>query len=137
MLDITPQIIRDFRARQALFSDSSVWPNSVLQIALEEADTETGGKRWGIYQNRSSKQRGMFFFAAHWLTVNYPNGASDNKSVNASPALQVSSRSVGDESTSYAVAPATTQDSAFLGSTQFGQEFLRLKKRIGIGALVV
>lgn len=137
MIEITTDIIRDFRLKQPAFSDTGEWPNPVLISALEEADSETGSSRWGQYENRSNKQRGMFFYAAHWLAISYPKKARDNSRVNASPSLTVSSKSIGDESVSYAVPASANETAAWLNTTNYGQQFLKLKKRISVGAMVV
>jgi hypothetical protein len=100
-MDITAEVIADFRiwplGGQA-FSSTTDFPDNLIQYALCEADTETGSKRWGTYQAdcRNLKQRGLFYYAAHWLAVYYPEGL--NSDVNQEARLNVATKSVGDES---------------------------------------
>ncbi len=137
MIEITDEIIADFRDSQPGFLDAGVWPDFVVRLALQEGDAETGGSRWGRYEPRSKKQRGMFLFAAHWLVANYPKGARDESMVSPSAQHSVTSRSLGDESKSWSVPAAKDSGESWLTSTQFGQQFLRLKKRSGVGAVAV
>ena len=141
-MDITPEIIASFRAAYPAFSNTTTWPDSVVEMALCEGDAETGGRGWGAYEDdcHNFKQRGMFMYAAHWLASTYPKGASDDTAQSGTAKNQVASKSVGDESVSYAVtAPANISDAGngWLASTAFGQQFMRLRKRAGMGARAV
>ena len=75
-MPITAAIIAAFRATYPQFSNTTIWPDSIVTQALCEGDSETGSSRWGAYEDEchNFKQRGMFFYAAHWLTVYYPRG---------------------------------------------------------------
>lgn len=137
MLEITDEIIASFRDSQPGFLDAGIWPNIVVRLALEAGDSETGGRRWGQYEPRSKKQRGMFLFAAHWLVTSYPKGAQDESMMSPSAQHPVNSKSIGDQSTSWAVPTANSHGESWLSSTQFGQQFQRIKKRVGIGAIAV
>jgi hypothetical protein len=135
-MDITAEVIADFRiwplGGQA-FSSTTDFPDNLIQYALCEADTETGSKRWGTYQAdcRNLKQRGLFYYAAHWLAVYYPEGL--NSDVNQEARLNVATKSVGDESISYRVPAMMEVSDDWLTWSTYGQQFYRLRKRVGIG----
>lgn len=133
-------VITDFRiwplGMQA-FADTTKFPDSLLQYALCEADSETGSCRWGIYQAdcKNLKQRGLFYYTAHWLSVYYPNGI-DSES-NQEARLNVASKTVGDESISYRVPAMMEVSDDWLTWSVYGQQYYRLRKRVGMGALAV
>jgi len=116
-----------------------LYDSCVIETALIEGDQETGGSRWGAYDpdNVTIKQRGMFYFAAHWLVVNIPN-AGNTKQAGKQAVNPVASKSVADESISFAVNTTgiAATDQWLLG-TNYGQQFLRLRRRVGMGAIVV
>lgn len=132
--------ITDFRiwplGMQA-FADTTKFPDNLIQYALCEADSETGSSRWGIYQAEchNLKQRGLFYYAAHWLSVYYPNGV-DSES-NQEARLNVASKTVGDESISYRVPAMMEVSDDWLTWSVYGQQYYRLRKRVGMGALAV
>lgn len=133
-------VITDFRiwslGMQA-FADITKFPNSLIQYALCEADSETGSSRWGNYQSEchNLKQRGLFYYAAHWLSVYYPNGVDSD--VNQEARLNVASKTVGDESVSYRVPAMMEVSDDWLTWSVYGQQYYRLRKRVGMGALAV
>lgn len=139
-MDITTDVIVDFRTwplgGQA-FSDTVKFPDSLIQYALCEADTETGSRRWGGYvaECHNLKQRGMFYYAAHWLSVYYPDGLDSD--VNQEARLNVATKSVADESISYRVPAMLEVNNDWLTWSVYGQQFYRLRKRVGMGALAV
>lgn len=134
MLTITPTIVAAFRVDFSGFADDVVWPDAVVTRSLQLADAETGSTRWGNYTDLSIKQRGMFNFAAHNLTFKKLNEtATANGGAPASTA-QVQSKTVADESITYAVnAQGQPASDAALNSTSYGQEFIRLRRRVGSG----
>lgn len=133
-MEITPAIVAAFRGDFEGFADTAAWPDPKVKRALQIADHETGSGRWGSYDDLSIKQSGMFYFAAHYLTVKKANSAA--MSMGGAPAsiAPVQSKSVGDESVTYAI---NTQGMApgdeGLGATSYGQEFIRLRRRVGRG----
>ncbi|MBG6243633.1 MAG: DUF4054 domain-containing protein, partial [Candidatus Symbiopectobacterium sp. Dall1.0] len=79
MMEITTQIVADFRVYYPEFSDETTWQDSGVITALAEGDAETG-KRWGRYpdgQVVSIKKRGMFAFAAHRLVMRQRSAGGD------------------------------------------------------------
>lgn len=139
-MDITSDVIDAFRAAYPEFSDITTWSAGQVLVALQDADNETG-PRWGGYSKpvRSIKQRGMFAYAAHSLAKRKMQAQQMQAGSIPTSGAQVASKSVGDESTSYAVsAPDYEQASADgdLYLTAYGKEFLRLRSRI-IGSVMI
>lgn len=139
MTDITATVIADFREYYPEFSDDTTWTETLLTRHLEDADEETGSGRWGGYLDGppSLKSRGMFAYAAHRAVIG--KAASDAVAAGGMPAApaQVNSKSVGDESVGYAVStPDARQADGYgdLKATVYGNEFLRLRRRAGMGA---
>lgn len=140
-VNITEQVIAAFRAAFPAFSSedpTTGWDDNTVTIALCEGDAETiNGKRWGAFvldDCRNMKRRGMFFYAAHYLASFHPNGQG---SMSGAANNVVQSKSVGDESVTFAVGniAAGSAADAWLSSTSFGQNYLRLRKRAGMGAI--
>lgn len=137
---ISAEIIADFRTwplgGQA-YADTSKFPDSLIQYALCEADTETGSPRWGTYEAEchNLKQRGMFYYAAHWLYIYYRDGIDSD--IDGEARLNVASKSVGDESISYRVPQMMEVNNDWLTYSVYGQSFYRIRKRVGMGALAV
>jgi hypothetical protein len=119
------------------FADTTKYPDSLIHYALCEADNETGGAGWGAYQEdcHNFKQRGLFYYAAAWLTTFFPDGIDGAAAGEAR--LNVASKSVGDESIAYRVAAIMDAGNDFLTYTVYGQAFYRLRKRAGMGARAV
>lgn len=138
-MDITAEIIAQFRYRFPEFADVATWPDANVRSALERADYETSGRRFGIYEDntRNKKQRMMFLFAAHVLVTTYgPLGVTGT--VNSGASFPTASKSVGDESVSYSlggVSSLSAGDSWFALSA-YGLEYLRIRSRM-IGAIAV
>ncbi|MCC8385311.1 DUF4054 domain-containing protein [Photorhabdus laumondii subsp. laumondii] len=135
-MEVTAQIVTDFREYYPEFGNVDEWPDKSVIQALEEGNSETG-KRWLKYNARpaSIKKRGMFAFAAHQLVM---RKRAINGDVGA--AYAISSKSVGDESTSFAV-PSVTSDELIINGnlplTSYGLEFLRLRRRAGTGGMMI
>lgn len=135
---ITQAMIDSFRVEFIAFSDVVKWPDTLISCALCEADAETGSSRWGAYEDEchNFKRRGMFYFAAHWLSTNYGTAG-----VTVDPAsearLNVQSKQVGDESISYRVPAMMDVGDDWLTFTVYGQQFYRLRRRAGMGAIAV
>jgi len=138
-MEITPAIITSFRANQPAFTDATKWPDDVVETALCEADAETGGRGWGVFDDvcQNFKRRGMFYYAAHWLAVTYLQGASDTSNISPTARLNVAAKSVADESITYRVGAIQDTENDWLSLTNYGVQFLRLRRRAGMGALAV
>lgn len=139
-MQITQQIVDAFRIAQPAFADEAKWPDEVVVQGLCEADTETGSKRWGKYSTdcHSLKKRGMFYYAAHWLSVTYlTQDASDAGAISPTARLNVASKAVGDESVTYRVGAIQDTENDWLSLTNYGVQYLRLRRRVGMGAMAV
>lgn len=140
-IEVTPEIIADFRAFYEEFTDSSVWSDSKITKALYIARGEFGGcANWGDYKPYSFFQRGWFALAAHYLTWNSATTEATTADGSASTPYAQSSKSVRDESVSYAIPGAndslTTWEAA-VALTPYGLEYLHLRSRAGMGAICV
>lgn len=137
---IDAALIASFRLAQPAFTDVVKWPDSVVTGALCEADSETGGKGWGAFEDICSnfKRRGMFFFAAHWLSITYLSGdASDPSVISPTARLNTAAKSVGDESITFRVGAIQSTEDDWLSLSNYGVQYLRLRRRAGMGALAV
>ncbi|AUR97658.1 head completion adaptor [Vibrio phage 1.243.O._10N.261.54.B5] len=135
--DITAEVITAFRDDMAAFTDDTDWPDDIVEQALCEADAETGGRGWGSFklECRNFKKRGMFYYAAHWLATTYiDQTAADASNVSPSARLNVASKSVGDESLQYRVTAIEETGTDWLTLTNYGVQYLRLRKRSTMGA---
>lgn len=140
-IEVTPAIIADFRAFYEEFTDSAVWSDTKITKALYIARGEFGGcANWGDYKPYSFLQRGWFALAAHYLTWNKLATDATSTDGSASTPYAQSSKSVRDESVSYAIPGAndslTTWEAA-LALTPYGVEYLHLRSRAGMGAICV
>lgn len=137
-MEITEEIISQFRSKMSVFEDSTKWNDDTITDALEEADAETGGRGWGIYQNEPGnfKRRGMFAYASHWLAVTFPTG---DAVMSGGQKSAVAAKTVGDESVTYVTGNLTgaSTGEVWLASSGFGQQFIRLRNRAGRGARAV
>lgn len=138
-MEITEDVILAFREECSGFDDSTVWKSGQVLRALKKADRETGGVCWGPYGEGTIKQEGMFAFAAHALMIK-KGIQSSAQSGGLVPAVgAVTSKSVGDESVSFAVAGASNvgeMGEALMASTVPGQEFIRLRGQVVTGITV-
>ena len=119
-MEITPEIISDFRATYPLFADVPTWPDEVVEDALCQGDMATQCAHWGTFilgDCSSRKRRGMYLYAAHILVSIYPNGATDPGDMSPYQRSRVQSKTVGDESLSYALSTALNSGDEWLGST--------------------
>lgn len=140
-IEITSEILTAFRASQLAFTSETKWPDNVVTEAFCEAFPECGGRGWGLFDVtdcQNFKRRGVFYFAAHWLSVTYSdNGAVDPTKISSSARLNIASKSVGDESVSYRVGAMQETQDDWLSLTNYGVQYLRLRKRAGMGARAV
>jgi len=139
-ITITPEIIASFRTAQPAFEDVVKWPDSVVSEALCEGDVETGGKGWGGFEDICSnfKRRGWYYYAAHWLASTYlTQDASDPSAISPIARLNVSGKSVGDESIQYRITAIEKTGNDWLSTTNYGVQYMRLRARAGMGARAV
>lgn len=139
-VDITPAVIASFRVTMPAFADLVKWPDAIVEQALCEADAETGSSRWGVFEDecRNTKRRGLFYYGAHWLATTYlTQDASDASNISPSARLNVAAKSVGDESVTYRVGGIQETEEDWLSLTNYGVQFLRLRRRVGMGAIAL
>lgn len=141
-VEITPEILAAFRASKPAFSDETKWPDEVVTEAFCEAFPECGGRGWGVFDVtdcQNFKRRGVFLFAAHWLSIEYTTGAgaTDPTSVNPTARLNVAAKSIRDESVQYRIGAIQTTVDDWLSLSNYGVQYLRLRRRAGMGARAV
>lgn len=138
---ITPELIAAFRASQLAFADKTKWPDETVQEAFCEAFPEVGGRGWGnldITDCQNFKRRGLFYFAAHWLSVTYTDaGAASPSNISSVARLNVAAKSVADESITYRVGSIQRTEDDWLSLTNYGVQYLRLRRRAAMGARAV
>jgi len=129
---------QSFRRRYPEFADYNRWPYELVSDALCEARGEIG-KRWGKYAECTLHQRGLFAFTAHWLVMREAARKTAMAGAIPSTPARVASKTVGGESVSYQIGQYTTYSAGddVLASTVYGAEFLRLRKRAGMGAIAI
>lgn len=139
MTEITAQIVANFRVYYPEFADDTAWTSTALTRYLQDGDQETGSKRWGGYgfDPANLKARGLFAYAAHKAVLGKARQRAVEAGMSPQALSRVNSKTVGDESVGYAVATpdaGQAQQIGDLDTTMYGQEFLRLRKRAGMGA---
>lgn len=139
-VQITPAIIGSFRDLFPAFQSQTRWPSQIVENALIEADEETGSSRWGAFADepRNFKQRGMFFYAAHWLASQYLDQTAENpENIEATARLNVSQKSIGDESVAFRITEIQSTGDDWLSTSFYGVQFLRLRRRTSIGCVAL
>lgn len=138
-MEITDEVIEAFREECSGFDDTTIWPKGSVQRALAKADRETGGACWGPYGEGTIKQDAMFAFAQHTLMIKKGVSKAANKGGISTAIGAIQSKTVGDESVTYAVAsPNNINDAGtnLLASTTPGQEFIRLRNQVVSGVSI-
>jgi len=139
-MEITNELVASFRSAPGMiaFSSTVKWPDDYVTTALCEGDVETGGRGWGAFVDDCSnfKRRGMFLYAAAWLVNNFGDGGPSTHT-SGEARLNVASKSIGDESIAYRVPEMMNVPNDWLSFSHYGQQFMRLRRRAGMGALAV
>ena len=137
MVEITPALIGCFRYEMRAFQEPATFPSDIISMALSAADHETGGSGWGPFGDEpfNLKRRGMFLFAAAWMTALYGQDATQSPAGEAR--LNIAAKSVGDESIQYRVAAMMDAGNDFLTYSIYGQEFYRIRPRAYLGAMAL
>ncbi|NBI12499.1 DUF4054 domain-containing protein [[Haemophilus] felis] len=113
-----------FLARYPEFEETD---SEKIGLFVEDAKAEISEKHWGrLYE------RGVMALAAHLLALNKQAQHSQGGAIRP-----VSAESAGELSASYAMSIATSSLDEFYQTTAYGQEFLRLRKLVGVGVMVV
>lgn len=115
--------LEDFGLRYPYFDST---PKHKFARLCKDAETEVSKQRWGnLYE------RGVMALIAHWLALSEKNAQN-----NGGPHRNLASESAGELSVSY-VAPLGNQGDEYYQLTAYGQEFLRLRRLVGFGIMVV
>lgn len=119
-----------------LFSDAERYPDAVVESRLEDAKVEVAPCVFKKYYKRA-----LFYLTAHFLTIfTQQQDALEIDGTGASAAEArgvVNSVSVGDLSLSQEMPEySSSSDDKFLASTIYGQEFIRLRNKMGRGSLL-
>lgn len=117
------QLIDEFKMRYPLFKETD---NELVGFFMDDAAAEISEARWGKLYTR-----GLFALTAHLLKM-----ATETVESGGAAAKNIAAETAGSLSVSY-VAPASTDDGSNYHLTAYGQEFLRLRKLVGVGFLVV
>jgi hypothetical protein len=115
----------DFKIRYPEFDSVE---DTRIDLYISDADTELSESCFGdLYE------RAVFALAAHFLALDIARQDSGSGGMTA----PLQSRSIGDVSWSHAIASVDSAGDQYLGSTQYGQEFMRLSDLSSPGAVVV
>lgn len=119
----------DFKTRYPEFASVD---NARVQTMLDEAQLEVGEGPWGLFY-----EKGVFLLTAHLLVIDARRQAAGGGGGSSSEG-QVVSRKVGDVSVTFGTQAqsANGSDQWYLSSS-YGAEYLRLKKRKGMGMIAV
>ncbi|OOF84433.1 hypothetical protein BKG93_07840 [Rodentibacter ratti] len=97
-----------------------------IGLFISDAQTEISPKRWGkLYQ------RGVMALTAHLLKLR-----ADAEISGGVANRNLASESAGELSVSYATPTAVNGSDDFYQLTAYGQEYLRLRKLVGVGVMV-
>lgn len=116
----------DFKIRYPEF-DSVL--DARVQFMLDDAALEVSEARWGTLN-----EKGVMLLAAHLLSIDQDNNDSDDDSGGEG---NLASKSIGDVSYSFSKATSESSSDDWYLSTSYGSEYLRLKKRVGMGVVAV
>ena len=100
-----------------------------IQFFLDDALCEVGEAAWGTLY-----EKGVFLLTAHFLVL---DGALDDTDDDGTDESRVTSRKVGDVQVSFARASSTDPTEDWYRQTKYGSDYLRLKMRVGMGAVAV
>lgn len=141
-MEITDEIISNFREWYEEFADTTVWSNPSVKKALCKAEWFTGSSRWGIYEFKdmcgNTKSLGLFAYAAHILSISNAAKLTTQGGTIASSIAPISSKSVSSESVGFSrSAPSGNTAEDLLASTVYGQEFIGYRNSVAQGAIIV
>jgi hypothetical protein len=116
----------DFKIRYPEFSEVD---DSRVQFMLDDAALEVSETRWDTLY-----EKGSMALAAHLLSISQSNSEDDDSGGEEG---NLTSKSIGDVSYSFAKATSESSSDDWYLSTSYGAEYLRLKKRVGMGIVAV
>lgn len=116
----------DFKIR---FEEFDEVDDSKIQFWMDDAVLEVGESAWDTLY-----EKGVMLLTAHLLSIDLSNQDEDES---GGVTGNVTNRSVGDVSVGLAKAtPDSSSDDWYL-QTSYGSEYLRLKKRMGMGIVAM
>lgn len=125
--------IAAFRQHFPEFSDESRYPDGEIEFWATLGEMMLIQCRWGdVYD------QGLELYVAHQLTVEARNkkAASAPGGIPGGAGLQ-SGKTVGSTSVQYDTKTATEEGAGFWNLSTYGQQFYRISRMIGAGALQV
>lgn len=108
------------------FEDDTLWPDSVVEVFVSEAADQLEYSVW-----KNDYERGVLALAAHMMKL------ADFSRKKKSGGGRLSQIKTSQLSEAYAPTVGVTSDDAIYMKTQYGEEFLRLKRRQGGGPITV
>jgi hypothetical protein len=115
----------------ARFPEFTAVDEARIQLFLDEALLEIRESEWGDFY-----YKGLNLFTAHLLAIGNVTSANTGGAIGTFGPL--ASRGIGDVNASFGISGLSdSENSAWLNSTPYGQELLRLINTIGCDMLVV
>ncbi|OOF40944.1 hypothetical protein BKK47_02635 [Rodentibacter mrazii] len=112
----------EFLQRYPEFNQTDI---NLVGLFIDDAQSEISQKRWGkLYQ------RGVMALTAHLLRLRLDTSENQGNAHH-----NLAGESAGELSVSYAV-PTMDGSDQYYQLTAYGQEYLRLRKLVGIGVMV-
>jgi hypothetical protein len=118
----------DFKIR---FPEFDAIDDLRVQFWLNDAILEVGEDAWGTLG-----EKGAMLLAAHFLQLDLERQGDESNS-GGLVSSRVTMRKVGDVQVSFARATADDATEDWYLQTSYGSEYLRLKLRVGMGAVAV
>lgn len=117
----------DFKIRFPEFEEID---NTRIQFFLNDAVLEVSESAWGTLY-----EKGVMSLSAHLLSISQSNQEDDDSDDGETG--NITSKSIGDVSYSFAKATSESSSDDWYLQTSYGAEYLRLKKRVGMGIVAV
>ena len=111
------------------FEEFTSTPDAKVDTALDEAILAVSADKWSSWYDR-----GVGYLTAHILKVRLTIEGGDTNLDSLSP---LSTKTIGDVSTSLGSYLATNPDAEILNLSPYGREFFRLRKLISFGGLAI
>ena len=131
----TTTSIAIFKARYPQIVLAFTLSDDRIGVFLDEAAIEVSECAYGAYY-----QKAVLLHTAHFLVIESAADAEASDPASAAAAFTsaggVASASVGDTSVSRNLYAPTDSDEGTFSATIYGQEFLRIRKKMGRGTLV-
>jgi len=126
--------ITAFREAFPEFSDTELYPNSLLEFWYNFGSKLLNEKRWGELLNE-----GLFLFTAHSIVVAIGN--EKRAAIGATPGVSsngiLASKSAGGVSASYDTGSVSLVNAGNFNSTSYGRSFWQLSQIVGMGGYQV